>query len=89
MNLLFRLRLRYYNSYFIANGKLLKSLPLKSEGFTLFAEAKIRLLKKGVSFTEVPFLYAPRKYGTSKALNKKSLFQAIKIIPVLIGDVYF
>jgi len=89
MNFLFGLHLRYFNGYFICRGNLLKSLDLKSEGFTLFAEVKIRLLKKGATIYEVPILFAPRKYGSSKALRRKNFLQIFKIIPLLIKDVCF
>src|SRR3989344_5177542 len=42
VNLLFGLNLKYFNGYFIARADKLKGLNLKSEGFTLFAEIKIK-----------------------------------------------
>lgn len=89
MNLIFGLNLKYYNGYFISRLDLLKKIELKSPGFTIFAEAKVRLLKKGSSFREIPFENKPRLHGVSKALSGKSILQTIYIIPVLIKDIYF
>lgn len=89
MNFMFGLHLKYFNGYFICETGKLKELGLKSEGFTLFAEIKIKLLRKGGTILEVPIVYAPRKFGVSKALSRKSITQAVKILPILIRDVYF
>lgn len=89
MNLIFKLNLRYYNGYFISRRDLLNNIKLKSSGFTVFAEAKVKLIKKGASFSEIPFENRPRLHGVSKALTWNSLIQTIQIIPVLIKDIYF
>jgi glycosyltransferase involved in cell wall biosynthesis len=89
MNSIFGLNLRYYNGYFICPTKLIKTLTLKSEGFTLFAEIKIKLIKKGIKYIELPYDCALRLYGTSKALTGKSILQALRFVPAIIGDIYF
>lgn len=88
MNLLFGLHLKYYNGYFICRVDLLKKVRLKSAGFTLFAEAKIRLIKKGISFIEIPYETKRRVRGKSKALRWKNIWQTIYSICVLLKDVY-
>lgn len=88
MNLLFRLKLRYYNGYFICRVDLLKKVRLKSPGFTLFAEAKIRLIKNGITFIEIPYETKRRARGASKALRLKNVWQTIWSIGVLLKDVY-
>jgi glycosyltransferase involved in cell wall biosynthesis len=89
MNFLFGLHLRYYNGYFISRVDLLKKITLKSDGYTILAEAKIRLIKKGYKFTEIPFQTRPRQHGVSKALGWKNIIQTLHIIPVLVKDIYF
>lgn len=89
MNLVFGLHIKYYNGYFICPSDLLKSLTLKSEGFTLFAEIKIKLIKNGVKYIEIPYECALRKYGTSKALTKKGIVQTLRFIPTIVNDMYF
>jgi hypothetical protein len=88
-NLLFGMNLRYFNGSFICETKVLRDLDLKSKGLTIYAEAKIRLIKSGYSYTEVPFEHIGRKYGSSKAVNIKSLFETLDIIRILVADIYF
>lgn len=89
MNLIFRLKLRYYNSYFIIRTKLLKDLPLVSSGLCIFAEAKVRLIKRGATYKEVPFRGIKRKYGKSSAITWKNFSDTIRMIVILIYDIYF
>jgi glycosyltransferase involved in cell wall biosynthesis len=88
MNFIFGLKMRYYNGYFISPLALVKPLKLKSDGFTIFAEIKIKLIKKGAKFTEIPFETRPRLLGVSKALTVKSIFQNLYYLLVLIADIY-
>ena len=88
MNLIFGLKLKYYNGYFICPLHMVKTLKLASSGFTIFAEIKIRLINKGVKIDEIPFEYKPRPHGVSKALALKNILQTLSFIPVLIADVY-
>lgn len=89
MNFLFGLNIRYYNGYFICKGKLLQKLFLKSEGYTIFAEIKVRLLKQGVSFLELPFIHTGRRYGKSKATSVKSMIQTITNMFMLLWEVFY
>lgn len=89
MNFIFGLKLKYYNGYFICPSEIIKSLNLKSQGFTLFAEIKIKLIKKGVKYIELPYKCAPRVWGVSKALTWKNFFQTLYAIIVLITEIYF
>lgn len=88
MNTIFGLNLRYYNGYFICPRSLFNQVTLKSEGFTIFSEVKIKLIKQGVNIIEVAFDYKPRLYGSSKALTWKSISQTIQLLPVLVKDIY-
>lgn len=89
MNLVVGLDLKYYNGYFICPSNLIQSLTLKSEGFTLFAEIKIKLIKNGIKYIEIPYDCALRLYGASKALTGKSVLQTVRFIPSIIGYIYF
>ncbi len=88
MNAIFRLHLKYYNGYFICRRDLLEKISLFSEGFTIFAEVKVKLIKKGVTFVELPYKTAPRLKGNSKALRFKNIVQTILFIPQLFKDIY-
>lgn len=87
MNALFGLHLRYFNGSFICRSALLKRVPLRSKGFTVYAEAKVRLIASGASFKEVPFEHIGRKYGKSKALTLISIWRTLENILVLIYDI--
>lgn len=87
MNMTFGLKLRYYNSYFICRRKLLSSIVLRSKSFSIFAEAKVKLIKNGATYKEIPFQHIVRKYGRSKAVGIKSLINIIEMYLGLIKDV--
>lgn len=89
MNILFGLKLTYYNGYFICPLNLIQPIPLKSEGYTLFAEIKIKLLRKGVTLREIPFHYKPRPFGVSKAFSVTNIAQTLLFIPIIVSDIYF
>ncbi len=87
MNLLFGLKLRYYNGYFICKTQVLRKVQLISDGFTIFAEAKIRLLSAGYSFKEQQFEHIGRKFGESTAVSFHSLFSTFWVIVTLYYEV--
>jgi dolichol-phosphate mannosyltransferase len=89
MNLAFRLNLKYYTGYFICRVDLLKKLKLISPNTAILAEVKIRLLKKGASFIELPYETKTRAHGTEKALTLKNILQTLHFIFVIITDIYF
>lgn len=88
MNLLFGLRLRYYNGPFLCSSARLRSLSLRSNGLDVFAEIKIRLLRSGCSFKEIPFEHTGRKHGVSKAVTVKSVIQTVRTTGLLVWDIY-
>jgi dolichol-phosphate mannosyltransferase len=88
MNILFGLNLKYFNGYLITRTKLVKSLPLRSNGLAIFAEVIVRLIKKGVSYKEVPFIHKERKTHKSNALTLISISQTLKTLGILVKDAY-
>ena len=89
MNLLFGLRLQYYNGAFICKTELLRSVPIKSTGLAALAECLVRLLKKGVEYRTVYFEHAGRRHQQSKAFNLRSIKAVAKTIGILLNDIYF
>jgi len=89
MNLTFGLGLAYYNSYFICRRKLLNQIRLRSKSFSIFAEAKVKLIKSGASYREIPFQHMARKYDRSKAVGMKSFANIVEMYFGLIKDIYF
>jgi glycosyltransferase involved in cell wall biosynthesis len=88
MNLLFGLKLKYYNGAFICRASLLKATPIKSTGLAALAECVVRLLKQGVSWRAIYFEHVGRRHEKSKALNLKSINAVLKTIWILWWDIY-
>lgn len=88
MNLVFGLHLTYYNGYIACKTDLLRSIPIQSEGFAIFAEIKVRLLSRGATYKEIPFTHTGRKHGESKAVSWKSFLQTLRTIGILVWDSY-
>ncbi len=86
INILFGLRLRYYTGPFIAKTKLLQKIKLASDGVTLLAELKIRLLARGASFSEIPFFFRQRRYGKATLFRWKTVHQTLFTLSVLFHD---
>lgn len=84
---LFQLKLEYYNGSFICRTKLLKNLRLISTGFTICAEVKIRLIKKGYAYKEIPFIHTGRLHGKSKALTFRSIANALIVTLLMWKDI--
>lgn len=89
MNLLFGLKLKYYNGAFICRSTLLKSIPIKSTGLAALAECIVRLLKQGVTWRAIYFEHVGRCHEKSKAFNFKSIHAVLTTIWTLWGDIYF
>ena len=88
LNLIYGLHLKYYNGHFISKSKLMKNMKLVSDGIILLAEIKIRLLKKGASFTEIPFEHRLRQHGSSKAFSMKNVSQTVYSLYRITRDIY-
>src|SRR3989344_288582 len=86
LNILFRKKIKYYNGPFIAKLALLKHLPLKSTGFLIFAEFKLKLIGQGYSYVEIPFIHVGRKHGNSKAVSISNLIDVAKTTLFLVID---
>ena len=88
LNLLFGLRMRYYNVACFHRTALLQSIPLRSSGFTLWAEAIIRLVKKGYRCYEIGGNFDDRKSGKTKAFQIKNVIGTLKFLGMIVRDVY-
>lgn len=88
VNFLFGLHIRYHNGPFICKTVLLKSIPLISDGIAFLTESKVRLIKAGYSYKEIPFSFRQRKFGKSTALTYKNIRQIVITLAVLVKDIY-
>lgn len=80
MNLLFGLRLKYFNGVVVHKTALLRTITIETDSFAYQAEAIIKLIRKGASYAEVPQYIRERRYGASKALAPGNLYRVLKTI---------
>jgi len=64
-------------------------LTIRSKGLTVLAECKVKLIKKGYTYLEIPFTYTRRRCGRSTALRLKSIKAVIEAMGCLYRDVYW
>ena len=88
INLLFGLRLKYYNGSSITRLKAVRAMNLRSVGMAVNSECLVKLLKSGASYREVGFNFIGRKGGKSTAVSLKSLCQVMMTLCILIDDIY-
>jgi glycosyltransferase involved in cell wall biosynthesis len=80
MNLLFALKLKYYNGPVVHKKEVIKSIKINSDSFAFQAEILVKLLKLGYSYIEVEMVLNKRKYGKSKAVTLKNILGVLKTI---------
>lgn len=85
-NILFHLNLRYYTGPFICKTALAKRTRLTSDGFTMPAELRIRLIGAGCSYREIPFMFSPRTHGRTSIFRIRTVYQTLKTLGVLLVD---
>ncbi len=71
-NILFNSKLTdTYTCYKLFPSDLIKSIPLKSNGFEIESEMTAKILKKGKDIKEIPIKYVPRKFKDGKKIRFK------------------
>lgn len=88
LNLLFGLRLQYFNGPSVYRRTLLSSVPIRSSGFACFAAILIRLILMGHSYIEIPIPTGIRQHGRTKAFRLKNLASVIATVAGLFWDVH-
>jgi len=86
MNLLFGLKVKYFNGPNIYKGVLIKQVKMSTDSYGLFAETLTRLLKSGHSYVEVGVPNRDRN-SNSKALRLKNFIQVSQIILKLFWEI--
>lgn len=90
INLLFGLKIKYFNGTCIYKTALLHSLPesaKKTTDFSFGAEILARLLKRGSSYIEKGIYLNPRNSGKPKALNLTNFKDVLKNIIKLFWEI--
>lgn len=74
LNLLFGLKMKYYNGANVYRRTLLSQVPMNSKGYGLFAEILIRLVKSGHDYSEVGMhnRERPGAHANSKAFKLRN-----------------
>lgn len=85
MNLLFNLRLRYYNGNAVYRTADLKGLEVKSRDFAYNAEILVKLLRSGRTFRELGIRIKPT--GKTAIFNPRNIIGVIRTISALFYDV--
>jgi len=86
MNMLFGLRIKYFNGPNIYKSALVKRVKMDTDSYGLFAESLIRLLKSGYSYVEVGVPNRD-KNSNSKALRLKNFVQVSQMILSLVWEI--
>ena len=88
MNLLFGLKLKYYNGPVVHRRELIKSVPIKSKSFAFQAEVLVKLIKKGHGFIEVGMRIKDRKYSKSRISFIRDILRVLKTMVGLFKEIY-
>ena len=80
VNLLFGLRVRYYNGAVLHKTQLIRSVEIVTNSFAYQAEALIKLLRRGHSYVEVPYRSASYDGIFSYAMKPKNLWGVFKAL---------
>lgn len=88
-NLLFGLKLKYYNGPAFFRTSALNDIAFVSRFFSYHSEAVVKFIKKGHSYTEVGGLLRKREHGISTAMRFVNWAGVFLGTFVLFLDVYF
>lgn len=88
-NLMFGLKVRYFNGPCIHRTATLRSIPIDTSGFAYMAQILIRLIKSGATYTHTPMTLRARPNGSSKAFVPRNVLSVAQTFLSLIGEVYF
>ena len=80
MNLLFGLKLKYYNGTVVHRLERLRTIKVENHGFLYQAESLVRLIRNGASYVEVGIAIRSRPSGKSKVTKPKNLVSVAKTL---------
>ncbi|MDI6735202.1 MAG: glycosyltransferase [bacterium] len=88
INLLFNIKVKYYNGTVVFKRELIQSISISTNSFAFQSEALVKLLKKGYNYVEVGYNVKERQYGKSKAFQLKNIINVFKTIINLFWQIY-
>lgn len=80
MNILFWQKIRYYNGPLIVPAQMWRTVPMTTNGFAYMAEVTATLLKRGVSYTEVPFMLTPELKGVNFWALRRNIWSVTRTL---------
>jgi len=80
LNVLFLMRLRYYNGPCAIKRELIQTVAVNTRGFAFMSCVLIQLIKRKHSFVEVGILLEPRQFGKSTMVSVKNITEVIRTI---------
>ncbi len=87
LNLLFGLRLLYYNGPSVHPRRLLLTGPMHTRGFACLAATLVRLVRSGHRYVEIPYPTGVRQHGRTKAFMLKNIVSVLGAIAGLFLEV--
>jgi dolichol-phosphate mannosyltransferase len=89
LNLLFGLKVKYYNCYALHKTKILKQVKMTTNSFAYQAEVLVRLLKSKKKYSYISVPYRAKKTIGSSAFRIKNLIGVFIAVVRLVYDIYF
>ena len=80
MNFLFGFHIRYYNGPIVVKTEMWRTVPMTTDSFAYMAEVTATLLKRKVSYCEVPMLYTPELKGLNIYVLRRNILGVIKAL---------
>ena len=90
LNLMFGLKVKYFNGPCIHRTQLLRQFPIETTGFAYMAQTLVRLLKKAnATYRQVPMELRARTHGSSKAFAPRNVLSVGQTLFSLVREIYF
>jgi len=75
VNLLFGLKIAYFNGCVLHKTDHLKQIEIRTNGFAYQAEALVKLIRAGANYTEIPVAISERSNGKTSAFKLKNIYR--------------
>ncbi|MCF7916167.1 MAG: glycosyltransferase family 2 protein [Candidatus Omnitrophica bacterium] len=89
LNILFGLKLKYYNHFVLHKREIINSINIKTDSYAFQAEALIKLIKKGYSYIEIGIVDRFEKGIKTKAFSFQNVFLVLVFFVIIIFEIYF
>jgi len=87
MNILFGMRLAYFNGPTIQRREAIRNVKITTDGFGFLSEIMVRLIRSGHSYVQIGTPIRERKHGSSKAFRPGNVLSVLKTVSALFWDV--